>query len=92
MDERNYFDPDKYDYLNYEPLGYKNKDGDIITVYQVPVYYDDGELMTVILGTYEMLDNLVDFYTRAAMYDDQPKEICLKIAETLQRELDDLAE
>ena len=92
MEEKNYLDPDKYDYLNYEPLTFKDKDGEMITMYQVPVYYDDGELITVIIGTYEMLDNLIDFYTRAAMYDGQPKEICLKIAATLQQEVDDLTE
>lgn len=92
MEERNYLDPNKYDYLNYEPLTFKNSDGETIIVYQVPVYDNDGELITVILGTYEILDNLIDFYTRAALYPEQPKDLCLKIAETLQREIDDLTE
>ena len=92
MDEINFLDPNKYDYLNYEPLTFRDKNNDIVVVYQVPVYDYDGELITVIIGTYEMLDNLIDFYTRAALYDNQPKDLCLKIAEKIREYLDDITE
>lgn len=92
MEERNYLDPNKYDYLKYEPLTFRDKNGDIVIVYQVPIYDNDGELITVIIGTYEILDNLIDFYTRAAMYDDQPKDLCLKIAYKIEDFLNDITE
>lgn len=92
MDEINLIDRDKYDYLNYEPLTFKNKDGETITFYRVPVYDNNGDLITVISGTFEILDNLIDLYTRAALYDEQPKDLCLKIAYTIEDFLNDITE
>ena len=92
MDELTLIDREKYDYLNYEPLTFKDSDGYTITFYQVPVYDEKGDVITVVSGTYEILDNLVDLYTRAALYPEQPKDLCLKIAETIREFLDDIAE
>ena len=92
MDELNLIDREKYDYLQFEPLTFKDKDGYTITMYRVPVYDLDGELLTVITGTFEILDNLIDLYTRAAIYDGQPKNLCLKIANALEDFLNDIAE
>lgn len=92
MEERNYIDPDKYDYLQFEPITFKDNDGYNVAFYFVPVYDEKGDIIAVISGTYEILDNLIDFYTRAALYPEQPKEMCLKIAETIREYLDDISE
>lgn len=88
----NYIDREKYDYLQFEPITFKDGEGQTVTFYQVPVYDNNGDLITVIGGTFEILDNLIDLYTRAALYPEQPKDICLKIAETIREFLDDITE
>lgn len=92
MKDLNRIDLDKYDYLQFDPITFKDNDGYTVTFYKVPVYDETGDLITVISGTYEILDNLIDLYTRAAMYDGQPKGLCLKIAYTIEDFLNDITE
>lgn len=92
MNDINRIDLDKYDYLQFEPITFKDGEGQTVTFYKVPVYDSNGDLITVISGTFEILDNLIDLYTRAAMYDEQPKDLCLKIAYTIEDFLNDITE
>lgn len=60
--------------------------------YHLPIYDEKDNLITVLYGTYEILDSIASTYTAAAEFMESPNEIALmyRVAREIVKFLNEL--